>query len=387
VLWISNVPAPRNLCEAAGERWDLAPFLRDKPLAGQLESVPLALCNLNGEAQDVPRLRSLMEELDATSAVSVFLLPPEARAAWGIIRRAGRKFLCVRNDASPAELAASLSAAAALQPVIRELQSQLAATISQNTGTKRVLEELDEEMRLAARLQRDFLPRRLPEVGAARFGVLYRPATWLSGDIYDVVRLDETHLGFYIADAVGHGMPAALLTMFVKKALQTKRIVGSAYEIVPPQVSLTELNTDIYQQNLSSCQFCTVAYCVLDTSDLSLTLARAGHPEPVLLRADGTSEALQCPGTLLGILPEETYEARRTELHPGDRLLIFSDGAEDLLAGPHIADRPFAEAMNRWRGIPRDEMLMQLTAEADLQHVPASKLDDITIVIMDVEKP
>ena len=82
------------------------------------------------------------------------------------------------------------------------------------------------------------MSRRLPEVGPIRFGALYRPATWVSGDIYDVVRLDETHVGFYVADAVGHGMPAALLTMFIKKALLTKRILGHTYEILPPHVSL-----------------------------------------------------------------------------------------------------------------------------------------------------
>ncbi|HAU37257.1 MAG TPA: hypothetical protein DCX07_06020, partial [Phycisphaerales bacterium] len=106
------------------------------------------------------------------------------------------------------ELAARLDAAAALQPTIVRLRDELAAARQASDKAERTFVELGEEMRLAARLQRDFLPRRLPEVGPARFGVLYRPATWVSGDIYDILRLDETHVGFYVADAVGHGMPA-----------------------------------------------------------------------------------------------------------------------------------------------------------------------------------
>ena len=86
------------------------------------------------------------------------------------------------------------------------------------------LTRIDEELRLAARLQQDFLPKELPEVGPVRFHTLFRPAGYVSGDLYDVMRLDETRVGFYMADAVGHGVPAALLTMFIKQALITKEI-------------------------------------------------------------------------------------------------------------------------------------------------------------------
>src|SRR6202453_5516879 len=84
---------------------------------------------------------------------------------------------------------------------------------------------LDEELRLAAKLQQDFLPKTLPQIGPVHFHTLFLPAGYVSGDFYDVMRLDEKHIGFYIADAVGHGVPAALLTMFIKHALATKQII------------------------------------------------------------------------------------------------------------------------------------------------------------------
>ena len=76
---------------------------------------------------------------------------------------------------------------------------------------------LDEELRLAAKLQQDFLPKQLPQVGPIHFHSLFRPAGYVSGDLYDVMRLDEKRVGFFPVDAVGHGMPAALLTMFIKR--------------------------------------------------------------------------------------------------------------------------------------------------------------------------
>src|SRR5688572_2673105 len=86
------------------------------------------------------------------------------------------------------------------------------------------MEQVERELKLASRLQRDFLPKRLPNHGRLKFNRLYRPAGHVSGDLCDVRRLDEQHVGVYLADAIGHGMPAALLAMFMHNALQTKRI-------------------------------------------------------------------------------------------------------------------------------------------------------------------
>jgi sigma-B regulation protein RsbU (phosphoserine phosphatase) len=252
--------------------------------------------------------------------------------------------------------------------------------------TARTLEEVDEEMRLAARLQRDFLPRRLPEVGRARFGVLYRPANWVSGDIYDAVRLDETHLGFYVADVVGHGMPAALLTMFIKKALQTKRIFGNTYRIVPPDASLRELNVDICEQNLPSCQFCTAVYCVLDIETLKLTYSRGGHPEPVVIHPDGSVDLLWAEGSLLGIFEQERYELAEYQLEEGDRLVLYTDGAEQLLRTmPGGEEVLIQDSLAYWGGLAREEMLLQMSTLIDSRTVDPAHVDDITMLVLDVE--
>jgi serine phosphatase RsbU (regulator of sigma subunit) len=356
----------------------------DEPLAGQLAAVAVAMACPNGEADDPHELEKLLVAVDRASAVAVVLLPPDAKVAWGVLGRRVGKFVLARQDAEPAEILAKLDAAAALQPAFRNLQAELAdaRNIGESAGGQ--LKELDEEMRLAARLQRDFLPRRLPEVGSARFSVLYRPLGWVSGDIYDVARLDETHVGFYVADAVGHGMPAALLTMFIKRAFETKRIVGNTYEIIPPDVSLQQLNAAICEQNLSSCQFCTAAYCVLDVSTLRLTYARAGHPEPILIRADGSTNSLAVPGSLLGVFPGERYTSASVGLAKGDRVVLYSDGLEDALADPTGLGQGLSERLAGLRERPRDEMLLQLAAWIDQSPGGSRADDDVTVVVLDV---
>src|SRR4029078_8146606 len=145
--------------------------------------------------------------------------------------------------------------------------------------------EVDQELRLASRLQQDFLPRSFPEVGEVRFAALYRPATWVSGDVYDVRRLDETRVNFYLADAVGHGVAAGLLTMFIRQSIVGKRVEQDSYQVIPCDEVLGTLNNQLAEQELPNCQFVTACYGVVDAHKSIVTFARGGHPHPVHVRS------------------------------------------------------------------------------------------------------
>lgn len=388
VLWMGELPAPANVRGAMAGRWDLTPFIPDSNPADGTDPPRIAVARPNGQPADVEGLSQLLDQLDrnVSVAVAVLLLPPDATEAWRQAAGRAGKIICLPDDISPADLSARVAAALDLQPTISHLQAELAVAREQAAGAARTVEEVDEEMRLAAKVQRDFLPSRLPEVGPVRFGALFRPAGWVSGDIYDVIRLDETRVGLYVVDAVGHGMPAALLTMFIKKSLQTKRIVGNTYQIVPPHVAMTELNADICDQDLSSCQFCTAVYCVIDVEAMDISFCRAGHPEPILIHADGQIEMLCGPGALLGVFPDENYHTRHMALRAGDRVVFYTDGAEDTLCGTAGANRgKMADIIRPWSRIPREELLLRLTGEIDDASDENPPQDDITIVVMDVE--
>lgn len=384
LLWVADAPVPDNVRQAIPDTWELIPYTPQVAMVEQMDAADLSLIFPNGAADDARQLGQTLDDLDRSTSVGVFLLPADAKLAWDLLSKRAGPFICVREDVPADELAAKLNCAADLQPTILSLRAEVNRARNAREPEDRAPSALTEEMRLAARLQRDFLPRRLPEVGPVRFGVLFRPAGWVSGDIYDVTRLDETRVGFYIADAVGHGLPAALLTMFIKRGLQTKRIVGNTYQIVPPHISLQELNNDICQQNLSDCQFCTAVYCVLDVRRKVLTCARAGHPEPVVIHADGNVETVKVVGSLLGVFPEETYMSQDVQLLAGDRVVLYSDGAEPALMNSPPGKLPaIQEAFGPFAGVPRDEMILQLTERLDRLGTP-STLDDATIMIVDV---
>ncbi len=271
-----------------------------------------------------------------------------------------------------------------LQDKISQLSFELNLLRRRDEHVNGIMTKLDEEQRLAARLQQDFLPKRLPQVGQVHFHTLFRPASYVSGDLYDVMRLDEDHVGFYVADAVGHGMPAALLTMFMKNALVTKDIASGSYRVLDPSETMSRLNNSLCEQNLSNATFATAVYGTLNTKTLTLSVARGGHPQPLLIR-DGKMTELDAEGALLGIFPDETFTTCHTQLQRGDRVLIYTDGIEVAFSNSDAADN------ERWRN-----ELLQRAAEPvalilddfanALDSFNGSILpkDDLTIVALEV---
>ncbi len=222
----------------------------------------------------------------------------------------------------------ALDAVQRLESELESLRQQINFLNRRDETVNFYMHRLDEELRLAARLQQDFLPKSLPQVGPIHFHTLFRPAGDVSGDIYDVARLDEKHVGFYMADAVGHGMPAALLTMFIKNALVTKQISPQGYRLLDPGEALGRLNASLVEQKLTHATFATAVYGTVNTSTLVCRFAGAGHPYPLLMRADGSVMNVASEGGLLGIFPEEKYVDSEIQLRVGDRLFVYTDGIE-----------------------------------------------------------
>ena len=197
------------------------------------------------------------------------------------------------------------------------------------TGT--LVENLTEQLRMAGMVQRDFLPNQLPESETIDWATTFLPAEWVSGDLYNIDQLDEDHIGFYIVDAVGHGMPAALLTIFVKQAIRLKEIREGEVTILSPSEVMSRLNTTMAQEKFSGYQFATCCYCLINTKTYEMTYARAGHPYPVLIRPGQDPIQLEARGSLLGVFEQAEYPEECVQLEPGDKLIIYSDGAEPFV--------------------------------------------------------
>ena len=251
--------------------------------------------------------------------------------------------------------------------------------------TQAMVDSLAGELRLAGLVQQDFLPTQLPDTDQLRWASVFLPAEWVSGDIYDIVRIDEQHIGFYIADVVGHGMPAALLTIFLKQALVMRETIENNYRIFSPAEVMQNINVRMAAQKLSGYQFATCCYCLLNTKTLQLTYARAGHPYPILIRPGQQPKQLEIRGSLLGIFDQAEYIQQTIQLKPGDKMLLYSDGAEHFIG--RFDDQKgfvFGTEFNDIKERPVVEMIDGLNNLIQNKKIEPSKVDDITIVALEI---
>ena len=285
-------------------------------------------------AQLPQRVRDALDEADTLKEVVVLYEPSSTiLEAYGLDDQVG--VIAVIPDAAARVEALRVGALDALDPTLPEdeLLARLEASVERFRSRLRLeaardaldrhYQELENDLRLAARLQRSFLPP-LPQLEKVRFFCAYLPREFVSGDTYDVRPLGTHHLSLYSMDCVGHGVRAALLTVLLRSVLKPLSPEGEPRE---PHLVLSDLDAVIREAQLDETPTSAFCYGLLDQRTQTLAIANAGHPLPVRIRADGTSEHLGTSGLLLGVIEDE-YETTRVQLEPGDRVFFFSDGVD-----------------------------------------------------------
>ncbi|MBN1341459.1 MAG: SpoIIE family protein phosphatase [Phycisphaerae bacterium] len=286
------------------------------------------------------------------------------------------------------ELTARLTIICEYGAALRHIKQEAAEMLARSQQMASEAQHLDEQLRLASQVQRDFLPHHAPVCDGVRFVTLYRPADYVSGDIYDIARLDETHLGISVADVTGHGVPAALLTLFVKRAWRAKEISEKSYRIIPPDEMLYRLNHELLEADLEQCQFVTACCAVYDQTQRVITWARGGLPYPILIRAGRPPTQIRSAGELVGAFDHAHFELRRENLEPGDALIFFTDGLEALLLGGSDRRCDRIEETEWFTNLgqgPIEDHFDQINRELDRMANKRWPRDDVTMVAIIVD--
>ncbi|HLU56157.1 MAG TPA: SpoIIE family protein phosphatase [Pseudonocardia sp.] len=201
--------------------------------------------------------------------------------------------------------------------------------------------ELERERaeRLAATLQRSLLPPVLPDVPGMELAAHFQAAspTEVGGDFYDVFPLGGNAWGVFIGDVCGKGAEAAAITSLTRYTLR-----AAAVHDPDPVRQLHTLDAVLHQEGAGTKRFCTVITAVLRRSGPGWTveLASGGHPPALLLRATGTAEYLDTPGgQIVGALREPRFASATATLHPGDTLVLVTDGLLEMRTGDGTDDR------------------------------------------------
>jgi serine phosphatase RsbU (regulator of sigma subunit) len=248
--------------------------------------------------------------------------------------------------------------------------------------------QIDEDLAMAREVQLAMLPRRPlfseGDRSALRLAHEFVPASAMSGDFFDVLRLSDCSTGILVCDVMGHGVRSALVAAMVRAMMEPLRPVAS-----DPAAFLTRLNTDLTRilRQTGGMIFVTAAYAVFDLEDERVIYAQAGHPTPLRWeRLSGRVRPLSCPaaaaGPALGLMDAYSYQASEEPTAAGDRWLFFTDGVVEAAspAGEEFGVPRLAETFARASSQSLEAELRAILDAAAAFCAEATLPDDVCLV-------
>lgn len=255
------------------------------------------------------------------------------------------------------------------------------------------LNRIQEELAVARRIQKFFLPREIPQPQGWQVAAFNRGAQAIGGDFFDCIDLPGERVGIVVADACGKGVPAALFVALTRSLLraasQTPWALHDGDYFNMESVATGALwftNDYTAREHGESNMFVTMFYGLLEPASGELIYVNAGHNPPLIVRGDGTGvfelggESTALP---VGIIEGQTYEASKVSLDVGDTLVAFSDGVTEAMnpKGQPYGDEQFQEFLHKHYTLCPDDLTEHIVQALDEFADGAPQADDITLVI------
>jgi len=232
-------------------------------------------------------------------------------------------------------------------------------------------------------VQERLFPQRLPEIAGLDYFGFCRTALGVGGDYYDFLALPDGKLGLALGDVSGKGIAAALTMASLQASLRADAM-RAGNDIAG---LITRVNAMLYDASTED-RYATLFYAQFDPASHRLSYVNAGHCPPILLRAhakNGAAERLdQAGGTVVGLLPECSYEQAEVTLATGDLLVIYTDGFSEAM-NPSLeewGDKRLLEAVSNCNGLPAKDSIAKIMKAADAFASGAPQSDDMTLVIL-----
>ncbi len=244
-------------------------------------------------------------------------------------------------------------------------------------------EKLERELEIAGEVQRSLLPSKFPVVPGYSFAGRNVPARHVGGDLYDVIKIDDEHMGLLMADVSDKSVHAALFMAVTR----TLFLAHARRSVSPAEVALA-VHTGIMEVSSNDEMFVTVFYGVLHLHSGQLRYVRAGQDKPLLFHADGgLPQLLEAEGRFLGMLPDLDLEERSVTLEPGDMLVSYSDGIPDAI---NEDDESYGTArlinlIAQHRTDPAVDLCSAIFSDVFAFRRSAPAFDDITVLVAKCE--
>jgi PAS domain S-box-containing protein len=239
---------------------------------------------------------------------------------------------------------------------------------------------------VARALQASLLPPSLPEIPGVEVAARYVAAgegNEVGGDFYDVFQARRNSWCFAIGDVAGKGPEAAAVAGLARHTLR-----AAALHHRRPKQMLRTLHEALMRDEASADRFCTVCCGLLRRTDagVELSLSCAGHPLPIVARAFGAVESIDCRGTLLGLADPIRLQDRVLPLGPGDVAVLYTDGATEAHRTPDalFGEDRLAQIIGECAPLEADEIADRILSEV-VAFGPPEPRDDIAILVLKVD--
>ncbi len=284
---------------------------------------------------------------------------------------------------------------------ILELEKQLA---EQNNDLRETNERLqaslsliEEELKFTASLQKEILPKAHTRMGDYKFEYLFLPCRYAAGDIFSFYKIDENHLLFFQLDVAGHGAASAMLSFslsrFISGLFETcstaKKLLPDGNPVIQeyfhhPANILNLLNNQFIKPD-DATQYFTICLGIIHLHSNEVHLCRAGHPFPVIIKNDGTTELVDQQGHAVGMLSEAHYTEKIFKLEQGEKLFIYSDGLLEAIDhnGQTESNAVLHDILQKNTMLLPTELLDQLKNTIDLSMGNNALKDDISVLIIE----
>ena len=239
--------------------------------------------------------------------------------------------------------------------VLQLLTSQVAIIIEKVELTQHAIEKkrIEAQLEIARAVQLELLPDHDPEFANFDISAYIFPTEEVSGDYYDWVKIFDDQIGIVVADAVGKGIPAALLMSFLRACLRSGIQIGYA-----PHIALTNVNNLLWD-SVEEHQFITAIYGILDGTNRTFVFSNAGHNPPILIKPDGEFRFVEYGDTPLGMFYDTHYHQHFIRMEQGQVLVIYTDGITEAANenGEEYGQERFAKRVLECIDQPAKEMI------------------------------
>ncbi|MCV2882084.1 SpoIIE family protein phosphatase [Actibacterium sp. XHP0104] len=255
---------------------------------------------------------------------------------------------------------------------------------------------IDRDLTQARKIQESLVPERHCQFGKTQVSMLMKPCGHVGGDLVGVFSPGPRRLGFYNVDVSGHGVTSALMTarlagylnaQFLEQNIALERRFDRFFALRPPDEVALLLNERLLADSGVE-EYFTMAYGIADLATGQIKLVQAGHPHPMVQRADGRIEFVGDGGVPVGLIPGAEYESFEIRLSPGDRLLLYSDGFTEAEAdGEMLEENGLREMISHAHRLSGPEVLDDLYWQLTERQGSAPMADDVSAVLIEYGGP